>query len=144
MQNQKLDQLLPEVLRSNQLSMQSTTQDYNELSVYTGDVAPTEQVVTEVKKLCAAFPNVTNDYLAILIDRLLANHFTTDRVRDAINHIIDTSPYQRPSVAEIVSFDRKVKLFSYKEVQTLCAPGYPAFDHFNRVEINGKIKYTEI
>lgn len=125
--------------------MQSLSRrDYNEISIYEGETASKDQISTEVKKLVAAFPEISNDFLILLIDRITDNNFTADRVRDAINNIIDNSPYKRPSIADIISFDRKVKLFTFKEIEAKCSPGYPAFEHHERVTIQGRPKYIEV
>jgi hypothetical protein len=127
-----------------QSSMQSMTQrGCNEISIYSGEPATKDQIKSEVKKLVAAFPEVTSDFIILLADRISDNNFTTQRVKDAINHIIDNSPYKRPAIADIISFDRKVKLFSFEEIQAKCAPGYPAFEHYERVTINNRVKYIE-
>lgn len=111
--------------------------------MYSGEVATKEQVMSDSKKLIAAFPEVSIDFVILLTERLIDNQFTAQRVKDAINNIIDNSPYKRPSIADIISFDRKMKLYSYEEVQAKCAPGYSAFDHFKRIIINGRPKWIE-
>lgn len=127
-----------------QSSMQSgTPKGLNEISVYSGETAGRDIIKSETKKLIAAFPEVTSDFIILLGDRLSENQFTAQRVRDAINHIVDTNPYKRPSIAEIISFDRKVKLFKYEEIQAKCAPGYSAFDHFERITIEGRPRWIE-
>ena len=115
----------------------------NELSVYSGEIASPKEISSEVKKLKAAFPEISADYLAVLIDRLIDNQFTQERVRDAINQVIDTSSYQRPSIANIVSFDRNVKIHTYEEVLAKCCPAYPAFEYFTMILIDGRKKWIE-
>ena len=128
--------------------MQSSTQsmmqkDCNEISLYSGDPATRDQIKSEVKKLSAAFPEVTNDFIILLAERISDNEFTAQRVKDAINHVIDNSPYKRPAIADIISFDRKIKLFTFNEIQEKCTPTHPAFEKYERIEINGKIRYIE-
>ena len=118
-----------------------TQKGYNEISIYTGDVATGEQVRTEAKKLIAAFPDVTNDFIILLSDRLADNKFTAQRIKDAINFTIDTCKYKRPSIADIVSFDRKIDVFTYEEIQNKCAPGYPAFEYYEKINLNGKARW---
>lgn len=122
---------------------QKESSSQSELSIYKGEIASKEEIKTEVKKLIAAFPEVTNDFLIILIERLVENGFTKERVKDAIGHTIDTNPYKRPSIADIISFDRKIRLYTYNEVQAKCMPGYLAFEHFERIEIGGKKRFIE-
>ena len=140
----KLSQLLPEVQNSVKLSRQSVMQkECNEISLYSGEPANKDQIFSASQKLIAAFPDVTVDFVILLTERFIDNKFTAQRVKDAINHIIDNSPYKRPAIADIISFDRKVKLFTHSEIQAKCAPGYPAFEYYERVVINNKVKYIE-
>jgi hypothetical protein len=125
-----------------QSSMPYLTQKDYELSVYAGKTAEKQEIKEEVKKLLAVFPEVTNDFLIILIDRLTDNKFTKDRVKDAISHVIDTCPYKRPSIADIISFDRKVKTYSYSEMVALCTP-YRTTENFEMVEISGVRRWIE-
>jgi hypothetical protein len=120
-----------------------TQKDCNELSVYTDEVATRTQLIGATKKLHAAFPEITNDFIILLIERLIDNKFTKQRVTDAINHIIDTSPYKHPAIADIISFDRKIKLYTYAEVAIRCSPNHSVFDNFERIEINGKKRYIK-
>ena len=125
-------------------SMQSMTQrGCSEMSVYTGEIATKDQVFSQAQKLIAAFPEITGDFIVLLTDRLTDNGFTPQRVKDAFNHVIDTNPYKRPSIADIISFDRKVKLFTYSEIEAKCSPGYSAFEKYERVHIDGKVRFIE-
>jgi len=121
-----------------------TQRGCNEISVYSGETVSKEQVKREIKNLMAAFPDVTSDFIILLTDRLIDNKFTAERVKDAINHIIDTSPYKRPAIAEIISFDRKMKVFTFEEIQAKCRWDFKAFEHYEQIEINGKKRYIEI
>lgn len=115
----------------------------SEISIFTGVTASENEIKSEVKKLMAAFPDVKNDFLIVLVERIIDKNFTKERVRDAINHVIDTNPYQRPSIANIVSFDRKIKVYTYSEISAKCYPGYSAFDYFEKIEIEGRKRYIE-
>ena len=115
----------------------------SEISIYSGSVASQSEIKSEVKKLMAAFPDVKTDFLIVLVERMIDKKFTKERVREAINHVIDTNPYKRPSIADIISFDRKVKVYSYSEIASKCYPGYSAFDHFETIDIEGRKRYIE-
>ena len=115
-----------------------------EISVYSGEIATRKEVLTEAKKLIAAFPDAGNDYIILLVDRLTDNGFTAQRVHDAINHVIDTNPYKRPSIADIISFDKKVKLYTYSELEAKGRQGAKdVFKNYERVKIEGKVRFIE-
>lgn len=115
----------------------------SEISIYSGSVANEMEIKSEVKKLMAAFPEVSSDFLIVLVERMIDKNFTKERVKEAINHVIDTNPYKRPSIADIISFDRKIKVYTYSEISSKCYPGYSAFDNFEKIEIEGRKRYIE-
>lgn len=114
-----------------------------EISIFTGTVASESEIKSEVKKLIATFPEVKTDFIIVLVERLIDKNFTKERVKEAINHVIDTNPYQRPSIADIISFDRKIKVYTYQDIVSKCYHGYSAFDHFEKIEIEGRKRYIE-
>lgn len=122
---------------------QKECEQITEISVFSGQIATEDEMKSEVKKLMAAFPEIKTDFLIVLFDRMIDKKFTKERVREAINNVIDTNPYQRPSIADIVSFDRKIKVYTYSEILAKCRPGYSAFDYFKKIEINGLKRYIE-
>lgn len=48
---------------------------------------------------------------------------TEQRLSDAIGYILDTFKYQRPSVADIIGYDRRIRLYSHNEVCELVMKG---------------------
>lgn len=113
------------------------------ISLYNGDVAEKSEVITEVKKLVAAFPDITNDYIIVLVDRMVQNGFTKKRVTDAVNHVIDNYEYKRPPIAKIISFDKKMRVYTYSEIVAKCNTSYRAFEHYDRMLINDQWVYFE-
>ena len=79
--------------------------------VFTNEVAAIN--ITRIK---AAFPALSDAFFGILASRIIDNDFCNERMTDAVNHVIDTCQYPNPSVAEFISFDRKVKVFTYEEM----------------------------
>lgn len=76
-----------------------------------------EQVIFQcIKKLKAAFPALVKDFFTILIERVKYNNFTDERLIDATNHVIDHCPYLTPQIADLISFDRKFKVWNYDEM----------------------------
>lgn len=89
----------------------------NEISIYLEDNLSPEIIKKELKKIQKAFPAIPPEYHAILHERLIANNFNQQRLIDAINNVIDTCKYQVPAIAEIISFDKRIKLKSYDDVR---------------------------
>jgi hypothetical protein len=94
----------------------------NEISVYRGSLTDSN-IVIELAKAKIAFPALPVDFFNMLSDRLKANGFTDDRLRDAVDHVIDTCLYPTPTIANFISFDKKIKLYTYDEYCKFCAEG---------------------
>jgi len=84
-----------------------------------------------------------NDFFEILYDRIDKNGFTGKRLEDAINHVIDNFQYKELNVADIVSFDKRTKLFTYNQVCNEICNGQANMGDFQRFEIDGKAYWAK-
>lgn len=110
--------------------------DKESISLYTGLLTP-QCVVAATIKLKNTFPALPTGFYDVLNDRIKELGFTDSRLIDAINHVIDTCVYPTPTIASIVSFDKRIKLYTYDEVLKLIDTG-ASFDDFKAIERNGK------
>ncbi len=62
------------------------------------------------------------------------------QVTDAINNVIDTYRFPIPMVADIISFDKKVKIYTHQEICAMIPQGY-TFENFEKVTINGQVRW---
>lgn len=85
------------------------------ISTYSGTLEP-KTVASEAAKLKKAFPALSGDFFGVLYERLEANQFCDERLIDAINHVIDNCPYPTPTIAQILTYDKRTKLFTYEEM----------------------------
>lgn len=67
-------------------------------------------------RLKKAFPALPSGFYDILLDRVKELGFTDARLKDAVNHLIDNFTYPSPSIANIVGFDKRVKLLTYSDM----------------------------
>lgn len=116
----------------------------NEVSLYSGELT-TPVLVQQMNKLRAAFPEMGADFFDILTERLVKNKFSDERLKDAVNHVIDNFHYKKLNVADIIEFDKVQKLFTYNEVLALVAPSATAkldktytFEDFRTRKIGNK------
>lgn len=67
--------------------------------------------------LIQAFPKMTKGTSELILNRMIANGFTSKRATDAVYSVIDTYEGwdKLPNVANFIRFDKKVKLYTYKE-----------------------------
>ncbi|MFV0392424.1 MAG: hypothetical protein ACK5KP_11175 [Paludibacteraceae bacterium] len=87
----------------------------NEISLYTDKTADVKLIATELRKLKAVFPALENDFISVLSERISVNGFTEQRLKDAVANVIDNFKYQRPSIADIIGFDTRIRLYDYSE-----------------------------
>jgi hypothetical protein len=108
-------------------------------------------IATELRKLKAVFPAIENDFISVLSERLKSNEFTEKRLKDSIGFVIDNFEYQKPNIANIISFDKKIKLYTHNEVCLLVTGHEASFEDFAHYRKNGtlfwikktdKIKYN--
>lgn len=109
----------------------------NEISLYKGTLTG-KTLFREIAKIQAAFSALPKEFYDILSSRLADNGFTDDRLKDAVNHVIDNCIYPTPTIAQFISFDKRVKVYKYPEIIKMVEDGDPnAFDRYNRIEMEG-------
>lgn len=93
-------------------------------------------------KLKKAFPQLPSGFYEILSDRLEENNFTDNRLKDAINNMIDNFTYPIPTVANIISFDKRVKIYSYLDIiEMVNQYGTSVWYQYKPVRKIGNIRY---
>jgi hypothetical protein len=127
-------------MKSTELSMPSLNQRVNnEISIYADPLATREVITLELKKVLAAFPDISNDFIIILAERIIDNNFTIQRVKDSINNIIDNFQFPKSKISDFISFDKRVKLFTYNQIIDLVNQhGAVVWDNYKAVEIGLK------
>ena len=109
-------------------------QSTNEISVYNGVVVDVKTIATELRKLKAAFPKLENDYISVIAERIQENGFTEERLKDAVAHLIDTFRYPNPTIADVIGFDKRVRLYCQteyeNEIYARKAAGSDFIDHW--------------
>ena len=86
----------------------------NEISIYK-DSLTRNHVKAECLKIRTAFPSLEKHFTDLLTEALVRNNFTNQRFTDAKNYVIDNHVYPKPSIAEFISYDKKVKTYTHKE-----------------------------
>jgi len=94
----------------------------NEISIYLGELN-TKCIVGNVAKIKKSFPGLPIGFYDVFSDRITENGFCDDRLNDAVNYVIDNCVYPTPTIAQFISFDRKIKILNYNEYLKLCDDG---------------------
>lgn len=91
-----------------------------------------------VAKIKKSFPGLPIGFYQVFDERLKANNFTDERLTDAVNHVIDTCVYPTPTIANFISFDRRIKVYTYAQYCKLCDEGDG--NNYLPVAINKNVK----
>lgn len=86
-------------------------------------------------------------FFDILTERLIDNGFSAERLKDSVNNILDNFSYKEFTIADIVRFDKRVKLYNHAEVCSLVTAGKASFEDFVVKEIDGeffRVKKTDL
>jgi hypothetical protein len=125
---------MPKSQNSLQSILPATTN--NSISIYQ-DELNVPFAISQTLRLKKAFPNLPEGFYDILLERVKETGFTDKRLKDAIDTLIDNFIYPTPAIANIISFDKRVKLHSHSDVCDLVAKGN-IWDEFSKVKMKGK------
>ena len=104
------------------------------------DPEPTKQdLLIANQRLLAAFPRMTKEFFVLLSEFVQSEKFTRQRLMDAVNHVIANFQYKELNVADVIGFDRRVKLYDRNEMCYYIQKNSASTDHFQRVVINEQV-----
>ena len=110
----QLKEILQESNLSNQLTSISKIQS-GSISIYTGQLTK-EVIKKNCMKILAAFDKTDSMFVDLLTESLKRNGFTDQRFTDAVNYVIDHCRYPKPSIADFVSYDKNVKVYTWQDM----------------------------
>lgn len=124
---------------NNSTSISTHTKD-SEISIYKPSDLTIKVELDCVRKLKLSFPQLPIGFYDILHDRLIANGFTDQRLNDAVSNLVDTCVYPTPTIANIISFDRRIKLHTYEDMtDQVDQYGPGVWDRFAKKRVNGRL-----
>jgi hypothetical protein len=85
------------------------------ISPYKGELSG-PCVKEQLNKVNRAFPELDAGFYEVLSDRIKELGFTDERLIDAVNYVIDNCIYPRPTAAQILSWDRRIKVYTYTQM----------------------------
>jgi len=79
-------------------------------------VVDTKEVIEAQVRIKRAFPSLGAGFYDTLDDRIRANGFTAERLKDAVANVIDNCRYPQPSIADFINFDKTIKFKTWHEM----------------------------
>ena len=114
------------------------------ISTYADNIATDKQIGLAMKMLETTFSANKAEFWPILASRIKANNFTSKRLDDAVSFLLDNKIYPSLTVADVIKFDKEVKLFKYNEMIEICMATNISTTNFELVEIEGKKLWRRI
>ena len=127
----EMEPLRNSLQKSQQGILHQTGQEFS-LSIFKGELT-TKEVINQQKRLISAFPMLPAAFFDILMDRLKDNNFNDDRLKKAVDNLIDTCIYPTPTIANLVSYDKRIKLYTYSQLCDLVSAGED-ISNFKRIK----------
>lgn len=84
-----------------------------EVTLYKGTPATKTEIANETAQLMLAYPKMTDSFMAVLMQQIVEDKWTIERVRDAVKHILRVQKYQQFTIGEFMSFDKPMKLYTH-------------------------------
>lgn len=125
-------------LKSSKKEIQVREDGSFELSVYQDDALTMDVLQEGLTTISAVFPKTSEAVLLLTTRLVMKNEFTNQQFRDAIDHLITNYHYPEFKPADILSFDKKVKLYTYSEVSSMVTSGVAEFSDFILKNIGGE------
>ena len=109
--------------------------DFFEISVYK-DQLTTPEIIQSTIRLKKAFPTLSKEFFDIFSERIKENNFTDNRLKDSINHVIDNCIYPQPTIAQFITYDKKVKLYNHNDIVKMLSDNPDSFKSYRPVKVN--------
>lgn len=84
-----------------------------EVTTYKDAPATTKDMAAAVAKLTMSYPQVKEEFYGVLCSRWKEERWSAQRIKDAIENLIDTCKYPTFSIGQIMSYDRPMKLYTH-------------------------------
>ena len=88
--------------------------DYKcEVTTYKGAPATDAEIAEQIERLRKNYTQMGADFWATLIGELTNDGWTAARIADAVSHVLRVKPGGFLSIADIFSYDKPMKLYTY-------------------------------
>ncbi len=74
-----------------------------------------QEILESFTRLKKAFPELSSGWFEELNAAIIRNGFTSERLKEAVDNLIDTYKFQRPTIAEIINY-KKREYYTYEAI----------------------------
>ena len=124
------ESLLPERIKAD---------GYAEVSIFGGETATPNEVLTAINKLTTAFPKQSQTFWELLAMRVTERGMSASELEYCVNETIDNFNYQTLTIADIMKQgrDKRFRLMSYSQMLAECAKNGATTKDYCAVKVNG-------
>lgn len=108
------------------------------LSLYNDAPASPRDVALALKTLRDSFPKAEDGVFRVLSTAVVEDGMTAEQLADAVRHLVRNHRYATFTPADILSFDSRVPLYTYREVLRLVDRDEARFEDFHVVRVKGE------
>jgi hypothetical protein len=131
-----------------QPSIISNRQEENSISVYKNGQVSAEVWAHGTKVLKNAYPKLQFGWYETLREVVKLDGWSDEKFKDAIMNCIKNVPFPEPTIANITSYDRSIKVFMYEDLLTHSNEFSPParkeyLKNFTEVDYYGQRRYAK-
>jgi hypothetical protein len=120
-----------------------TKPENQKLSVFNDSLVTRGDWIAGVSEIKKAFPEIPENWFDVLGARIKDKKFTAERFKKAVENLIDTCRYPKPTPAEIISFDKKIVCYNQLEfMEQINKHGQSIQDVYEKIDINGAVHFV--
>ena len=72
----------------------------------------------------------------VFAERIIENDFNDERLAAAIKYVIDNCVYPKPTIAQFISFDKRITLYTYDQILKMINENSKIFDFYKAVRVD--------
>ena len=112
--------------------------DFYLSAYYFEDPVNEKEMKYELARLLRAFPEIKPSVIDELIQQIRKEKIGPIRLQAAVDYVIKNFNWQKPTVSDVIKFDRKLRLYTYDEVCNKVTEGMN-MNNFFMVPNSGKL-----
>lgn len=127
----------------------SNNRENNKLTIYGEGIVSAEIWATGSKALNDAFPKLPITWFNILREMVKDEKFTDQRFSDAVKSCIKNCQYPEPTIANIIGYDKTIKVYTISELQEKYKDAYhmgatydPIMNEYERIDFYGEKRWA--
>jgi hypothetical protein len=89
------------------------------VSLFSVKPASQKEILDGITSLMQAFPEQPESFWTLLAKRLSVNKISADKFKASVEHLIDHHVYPKITVGDVMSFDKTINLYSYRQLNLM-------------------------